>query len=105
MQGKEIVQLYIHDVKSKLVRPQKELKGFAKVSLEVGESKVVHIDIDRYSVGYWDDSYREGKGMWVAEEGEFEVWVGGSAADIRLVLFLFSQLRSFFGGGGCGIQN
>ncbi|KAB8304181.1 hypothetical protein EYC80_003600 [Monilinia laxa] len=83
MQGKEIVQLYIHDVKSRLVRPEKELKGFAKVSLEVGESKVVQIDIDRYSVGYWDDSSREGKGMWVAEEGEFKVWVGGSAADIR----------------------
>ncbi|RAL60486.1 hypothetical protein DID88_000261 [Monilinia fructigena] len=83
MKGKEIVQLYIHDVKSRLVRPEKELKGFAKVSLEVGESKVVHIDIDKYSVGYWDDSYREGKGMWVAEEGEFKVLVGGSAADIR----------------------
>ncbi|CAD6442097.1 cf4627e9-fd60-48d6-a9b8-76bf61156a1b [Sclerotinia trifoliorum] len=83
MQGKEIVQLYIHDVRSKLPRPEKELKGFAKVDLAAGESKNVEISIDRYALGYWDDSYRDGKGLWVAEEGAFEAWVGASAADIR----------------------
>lgn len=80
------MQLYIHDVKSRFVRPEKELKGFAKAEVDVGESKMVKIEIDKYSVGYWDDSYRKGKGSWVAEEEEFEVWVGASAADIRYVL-------------------
>ncbi|TGO25965.1 hypothetical protein BPAE_0069g00370 [Botrytis paeoniae] len=81
--GKEIVQLYIHDVKSSLVRPEKELKGFAKVELEAGEEKSVDIVIDKYAVGYWDESLRNGKGLWIAEEGEFEAWVGASAENIR----------------------
>ncbi|KAK6613567.1 Beta-glucosidase B 2 [Botrytis cinerea] len=81
--GKEIVQLYIHDVKSSLVRPEKELKGFAKVELEAGEEKSVDIVIDKYALGYWDESLRNGKGLWIAEEGEFEAWVGASAEDIR----------------------
>lgn len=87
------MQLYIHDVKSSLVRPEKELKGFAKVELEAGEEKSVDIVIDKYAVGYWDESLRNGKGLWIAEEGEFEAWVGASAEDIRYVEHLFCSCR------------
>lgn len=76
-------------MKSSLVRPEKELKGFAKVELEAGEEKSVDIVIDKYALGYWDELLRNGKGLWIAEEGEFEAWVGASAEDIRYVeLFL-----------------
>ncbi|KAM3086084.1 hypothetical protein ACMFMF_000038 [Clarireedia jacksonii] len=84
--GKEIVQLYIHDPKSALPRPEKELKGWAKVELDVGQTKSVDIEIGRLSVGYWDEGAAEGEdetGRWVAERGEFECWVGASAGDIR----------------------
>ncbi|KAI9648015.1 hypothetical protein NHQ30_002643 [Ciborinia camelliae] len=83
MKGQEIIQLYIHHVKSRLPRPEKELKGFAKVALAPAESQIVRLELDRYALGYWDHSRREGKGLWVAEEGVFEAWVGSSAVDIR----------------------
>jgi beta-glucosidase len=77
--GKEVVQVYVRDRQSRLQRPEKELKGFAKVSLEPGERKTVTIPIDRSALAYYDDL----KHKWVAEAGEFEVLVGASAQDIR----------------------
>jgi beta-glucosidase len=78
--GKEVAQLYVRDVASRLRRPVKELKGFAKVALEPGESKRVTLALDRRAFAYWDPAY----GRWVAEAGEFELLVGASATDIRL---------------------
>jgi beta-glucosidase len=75
----EIVQLYVHDVKSRLPRPQKELQGFAKVLLQPGESKMVNLNVDKHSVGYYDTSLQ----AWIAEEGQFDVLIGASSADIR----------------------
>jgi len=88
--GAEVVQLYIHDPKSRLPRPEKELKGFEKVWLKGGETKDVSVQLDRYSVGYWDDEVAE----WVAEEGEFEVRIGASSQDIRQKIS-FSVNESF----------
>lgn len=79
MAGKEIVQVYVHDRKSKLIRPPKELKGFAKVSLEPGETKTVTVQLDFRSFAY----YHPGYGQWIAESGEFDILIGASAADIR----------------------
>ncbi len=78
--GKEIVQLYIHDKVSKLVRPYKELKGFAKVSLNPGESKTVHFKLDFRSFAFYHPSHKR----WVTEDGEFDLLIGASASDIRL---------------------
>jgi beta-glucosidase len=78
--GKEIVQLYVRDVESSLRRPEKELKAFAKVALEPGETKTVQLTLDRQALSYYDPA-RNG---WVAEPGEFEVLVGSSSHDIRL---------------------
>lgn len=80
--GAEIVQVYIHDTKSRLPRPEKELVAFGKTFLEPGETKDVKLTLDKYSVGYWDGSLEEG-GRWIAEEGEFVVKVGASSRDIR----------------------
>lgn len=43
--GKEVVQVYVHDKEARLIRPYKELKGFAKVALQPGETKTVQIPL------------------------------------------------------------
>jgi len=77
--GKEIVQLYVHDVKSTFARPEKELKAFAKVELKPKQMKTVTFTLNREAFWYFDD-LRNG---WNTEPGEFEVWVGASSRDIR----------------------
>ena len=79
--GEEIVQLYIApQQQAALPRPVKELKGFVKVSLEPGESKVVEMNLDARSFQYYDDNKMD----WVAEEGKYEVLVGASSRDLKL---------------------
>jgi beta-glucosidase len=78
--GAEVAQVYLRDTSSALRRPQKELKGFARVTLEPGESKRARITLDDKAFEYYDPR----AGGWVLEPGEFEVLVGASAADIRL---------------------
>ena len=77
-EGSEVVQLYINDVKSSLPRPYKELKGFAKVSLNPGESKDVSITIDNNSLSYYDNN----KSEWVSESGAFKALIGNSSDHI-----------------------
>ncbi len=78
--GKEVVQLYIGDVESSLPRPKKELKDFAKVELQAGESKDVTFEISVDKLSY----YNSNEGGWRAEPGEFMLYVGASSADVRL---------------------
>jgi beta-glucosidase len=78
----EIVQAYIHDEKSRLPRPEKELQAFDKVFLKPGETKNATLTLDKYSVGYYDTDIP----AWIAEEGVFNVLIGASSADIRYVL-------------------
>ena len=80
--GKEIVQVYVHDRKSELVRPQKELKGFAKVELQPGETKTVSFELDFRAFAYYHPKYQ----MWITEDGEFDILIGASSADIRHTL-------------------
>jgi beta-glucosidase len=80
--GKEIVQVYVHDKKSDLIRPVKELKGFAKVELQPGETRSVSIPMDFRSFAYYHPEYKK----WVAEEGDFDIFIGASSADIRFCL-------------------
>jgi hypothetical protein len=82
MEGAEIVQGYIHDEKSRLPRPEKELQAFDKVFLKPGETKNATLTLDKYSVGYYDTEIP----AWIAEEGVFIVLIGASSADIRYVL-------------------
>lgn len=80
MAGQEVVQFYIRDKESRLLRPAKELKGFEKVYLAPGAVTEVTFDIPMRALSYYDPN----KGDWVAEPGEFEVLVGASSRDIRL---------------------
>jgi beta-glucosidase len=80
--GKEIVQIYVHDQKSSLVRPLKELKGFAKVELAPGETKPVSIELDFRAFAYYHPEYKQ----WVTEDGDFDILIAASAVDIRETL-------------------
>ncbi|KAG9218808.1 hypothetical protein CCMSSC00406_0001078 [Pleurotus cornucopiae] len=78
--GREVAQVYIADPQSSLPRPLKELKGFNKVTLEAGESKVLSVELDREALSFYDDR----RASWVAEAGKFVVFVGASSTDIKL---------------------
>lgn len=78
--GQEIVQLYVHDLQSKLERPEKELKAFTKVLLEPGQAKTISFHLDREAFWYYDPA----RGGWVVEAGQFEIIVGASSRDLRL---------------------
>jgi len=80
--GKEIVQVYVHDQKSGLVRPEKELKGFTKVALQPGETKSVAVELDFRAFAYYHPEYKQ----WITEDGDFDILIAASAADIREVL-------------------
>ncbi|XXH03094.1 hypothetical protein Hte_009484 [Hypoxylon texense] len=77
--GAETIQIYVRDDKSRLPRPEKELVAFEKVFLEPEETKHIIVPLDKYAVGYYDDSVP----AWIAEEGTFKVLIGASATDIR----------------------
>ena len=77
--GAEVVQVYVSDPEASVARPVKELKGFAKVMLEPGQTKTVSVVLDRQSLSFFDAE----KHAWVAEPGRFDVLIGSSSANIR----------------------
>ena len=72
--GTEVVQMYIRDRVSSVTRPVKELKGFAKVSVEPGHSTTVSLDITPQALAFYDIDMR-----FVVEPGEFEIMLGTSS--------------------------
>ena len=79
VKGKEIVQIYVSDEKSRLKRPEKELKAFGKVELEPGETKTL-----TFTLGYRDFAYYDPEASdWVVEEGIFHIHAAANAGDIR----------------------
>ena len=79
MDGKEVVQLYIHDVVGVNTRPVKELKGFDKIALKAGESKTVSFKITTDDLKYHHTDMSYG---W--EAGEFEIMIGGSSQQVKI---------------------
>lgn len=77
--GDEVVQVYIRDRVSSIVRPVKQLVGFARVSLAVDETKTVTFEIDMKQLAFHDLNMEQ-----VIEPGEMEVFIGSSSQDIRL---------------------
>lgn len=76
--GAETVQLYIHDKKSSVERPYKELKAFRKVFLQPGETQEISLTIDKQALSFYDDQ----TGRWTAEPGDFEALIGNSAQNL-----------------------
>jgi beta-glucosidase len=81
MKGDEIVQLYIRDKVSSVTRPVLELKGFQRISLEPGESKIVRFPINKESLAFWNSAMK-----YVVEPGEFEIMIGGSSVNQEKIL-------------------
>ncbi len=80
MAGDEVVQVYISKPDARIFRPMQELKGFARVHLEAGESKLVSIPLDDKAFRYWNDP----AGHWAVEGGSYTARVGACSEDIRL---------------------
>lgn len=78
--GKEVIQLYVADKVSTVIRPVKELKEFAKVELQPGETKTVTFELGKRAFAYWSVELHD----WHVESGEFEILIGKSSRDITL---------------------
>lgn len=78
--GKEVVQLYVADEESTVIRPAKELKGFEKIELAPGETKTVIFKLDARAFAYYNIQL----GDFHVETGTFKIMAGASSADIRL---------------------
>ena len=76
--GKEVVQLYVQDVISSVVVPNKQLKGFKKVLVKAHQSIQVSIDVKVQDLGLWNIRMQ-----YVVEAGEFQLLVGGSSKDLK----------------------
>lgn len=78
--GKEVVQLYVKDEQASVARPDKELKGFHKLELAPGESGDVEFLLSKRDFSFFSNDH----GRWIAESGDFWIFVGSSSRDIRL---------------------
>ncbi|MEH7120472.1 glycoside hydrolase family 3 C-terminal domain-containing protein [Neobacillus vireti] len=76
--GKEIVQLYVRDIESSVIKPEKELRGFDKVFLQPGEEKTVTFELNKRAFAYYNVSLKD----WMVESGEYEILIGKSSQEI-----------------------
>jgi beta-glucosidase len=76
--GETVVQLYLHDVAASISRPVKELKGYRKLMLKPGESKVVEFPIREEDLRFYDSSLR-----YASEPGDFKVYIGLDSDDVK----------------------
>ncbi len=79
--GSEVVQLYVAHQESIIVRPNQELKGFEKVYLKPGESRSVSFVLSRRDFAYYNTEIAD----WHVESGKYEIRLGSSSRDIRLL--------------------
>ena len=84
IKGREVVQLYIQDKYASTTRPVKELKGFELVDLNPGETKAINFTIDEKMLEFYNAS-----NQWIAEPGEFNLYIGNSSSTKNAVGFSF----------------
>ena len=75
VKGDEVVQLYVHDLVSERVRPDRELRAFKRVTLEPNETKTISFEIGNKELEYWNDE-------WKVEPGEFNIMIGTNSQDL-----------------------
>jgi beta-glucosidase len=78
--GAEVAQLYVSDPSAKVDRPERELKGFAKVRLGPGETQHVTLTLDARAFSYWDEAAHK----WTIDPGKFVIRVGDSSENTPL---------------------
>jgi len=77
--GDEVVQLYMHQQRSRDKVPLRQLEAFERVHLEPGETKTVRLTVDASDLAHWDVT----RNRWVVERSAYDVMVGASSTDIR----------------------
>ncbi len=80
VKGAEVAQLYVSDPSAKVVRPERELKGFEKVRLAPGETKHVTLNLDASAFSFWDEAAHK----WSIDPGKFVLRVGDSSENTPL---------------------
>ncbi|OWP62053.1 beta-glucosidase [Hymenobacter amundsenii] len=80
--GEEVAQLYIRDMVGSISRPVKELKGFQKVMLKKGESRTLTFRLTPEDLKFYNNDLK-----FVAEPGDFQVFVGGNSRDVQTASF------------------
>ena len=80
LSGEEVVQLYLCNKHASVVMPVKALKDFQKIMLHAGESKIIHFNINKEKLSFFNANLK-----WDAEATDFELMIGSSSADIRLM--------------------
>jgi beta-glucosidase len=78
--GAEVAQLYVSDPSAKATRPERELKGFAKVRLAPGETRHVSLNLDTRAFSYWDSTAHK----WTIDPGKFVIHIGDSSENTPL---------------------
>ena len=113
IKGTEIAQLYVGRKSDTVFRPVRELKGFARVTLEAGESKTVHIGFDDKTFRFYDTR----TDTWEIETGDYEIMVGCDAQTMLLTDKLYvagtvkegryekEKMPEYFNGQICAIDN
>ena len=97
--GEEVIQVYVRDDLASMIRPNKELAGFARVAVEAGKTKTVHFSMKADQFAFLDIKMK-----WIVEAGTMTVSVGASSEDIRLVnkfqientAYIDSRKRGFY---------
>jgi beta-glucosidase len=74
--GDQVVQLYTHQRAGSASRPERELKGFRRVSLKAGEKETVTLTLDTHDLGFWSSQTHQ----WSIEPGVFDLWVGSDSS-------------------------
>lgn len=97
-EAKETVQLYVRDTEATLLKPEKELKGFAKVSLMPGETKTAVMVLGERSFASYDTQL----GCWTVEPGAYELILGNSSRDISAVLSITVEGPNPY---GCSVRS
>jgi beta-glucosidase len=92
MAGKEVVQLYMSAPAGELVREELSLKAFAKVHLEPGETRTVHLEVN------WQDfaCFNPGLSRWTVDAGEYHLHAARSSRDIALSTVISVQARPYY---------
>jgi len=82
VEGKEVVQLYTRDLVGSITRPVKELKGFQKINLKAGESKQVSFSVSENDLKFYNSDLK-----YVAEPGDFKLFIGSNSRDVKEASF------------------
>ncbi len=78
--GAEVVQVYSGKIPTNVETPSRQLAGWSKVELKLGQEKKVRIELDPKAFSYWDEKSK----AWVMPAGEVPIYVGSSSQDLRL---------------------